>query len=80
VKNPTRDLLVLLKSEFRSEQSLEQEVECINEILFKAESFESFCIAHEMVNRNRITQQPASILKAIRHAELKPFKFLLNKN
>ncbi|MBO9657389.1 MAG: hypothetical protein J7527_01045 [Chitinophagaceae bacterium] len=77
---PNRDLLVLLKNEFMSQQAIDHEVECLNDILLIAESDEHFCVAHELVDRNRITSKPARILKAIRFSELKPFRFLINKN
>ncbi len=77
---PNRDLLVLLKNEFMSQQAIDHEVECLNDILLIAESDEHFCVAHELVNRNRITSKPTRILKAIRFSELKPFRFLINKN
>jgi hypothetical protein len=77
---PNRDLLVLLKNEFMSQQAIDHEVECLNDILLIAESDEHFCVAHELVNRNRITSKPSRILKAIRFSELKPFRFLINKN
>jgi hypothetical protein len=80
MKSPNRNLLVLLKNEFMSERSIEQEVECLNEILRNAESSGEFCIAHELVDRNRITSKPHKILKATRQEELKPFRFLINKN
>jgi hypothetical protein len=80
MKMPTRDLLVLLKNEFMSQGALDHEVECLNDILRTAESDEQFCIAHELVNRNQITAKPRRILKAIRYSELKPFRFLINKN
>jgi hypothetical protein len=80
MKMPTRDLLVLLKNEFMSQRALDQEVECLNDILRTAESDEQFCVAHELVNRNRITAKPSKILKAIRYSELKAFRFLINKN
>ena len=80
MKMPNRDLLVLLKNEFMSQQALDQEVECLNHILRTTESEEQFCIAHELVQRNRITNRAKKILKAIRFAELKPFIFLVNKN
>lgn len=80
MKMPNRDLLVLLKNEFMSQQAIDHEVECLNDILMIAESDEQFCIAHELVNRNKITSQPRKILKAIRYSELKPFRFLINKN
>jgi hypothetical protein len=80
MKTANRDILVLLKNEFMSEQALEQEVDCLNKILRNAESPEEFCIAHELVNRNRITSKPHKILNAIHLPELKPFRFLINKN
>jgi hypothetical protein len=80
MKNPHRNLLVLLKNEFMTEQAIEQEVDCLNEMLLVMESSERFCKAHELVDRNAITGNSKKILKAIRFAELKPFRFLLNKN
>ena len=80
MKNSNRDLLVLLKTQFMSQQEIEQEVECLNDILLIAESDEHFCTAHELVIRNSITSSKRKILKAIRYSELKPFRFLINKN
>lgn len=80
MKMPNRDLLVLLKSEFMSQQAIEQEVEYLNDMLRRTESDDQFCIAHELVDRNRITSNPKKILKAIRFTELKQFRFLINKN
>jgi hypothetical protein len=80
MKMPNRDLLVLLKNEFMSQRAIDHEVECLNHILQAAESNEQFCIAHELVDRNRITSKSKKILKAIRYSELKPFQFLINKN
>jgi hypothetical protein len=80
MKTPSRDLLVLLKNEFASEQAIEQEVRSINHILIRAESPELFCIAHELVTRRSITSSSKKILLAIRFGELKPFYFLINKN
>ena len=80
MKMPNRDLLVLLKNEFMSQQAIDHEVECLHDILLIAESDEQFCVAHELVNRNSITSHRSKILKAIRYSELKPFRFLINKN
>ena len=77
---PDRDLLVLLKSEFMSPRAIEQEVECLNEILFHTERPEEFCKAHELVVRNRITQKTSKLLIAFGLPELKPFWFLINRN
>jgi hypothetical protein len=80
MKTPNRDLLMLLRNEFASEQAIEHEVKCINHMLIQAESPEQFCIAHELVTRHRITSNPKKILQAIRFTELKAFRFLINKN
>lgn len=77
---PDRDLLVLLKSEFMSQRAIEQEVECLNEILLVTERPEEFCKAHELVVRNRITQKNAKLLAAFILPELKPFWFLISRN
>ena len=63
MKMPNRDLLVLLKSEFMSPRAIEMEVECLNDMLRCTESDEQFCIAHELVDRNRITSKHKKILK-----------------
>jgi hypothetical protein len=80
MKMPNRNLLVLLKNEFMSQQAIEQEVECLNDMLHQAESDEQFCMVHELVDRNKITSKSAKLLKAIRFSELRPFIFLINKN
>ena len=77
---PKRDILVVVKDQHLSDQAIEHEVECLNEILRLAETNEHFCIAHELVDRYRITAKPRRILKAILFTELKAFQFLINKN
>lgn len=80
MKIPNRDLLVLLRNENASQSAIEQEVESLNEMLVEAESPDRFCVAHELVERRRITSKPRRILKAVRYGELRPFCFLINKN
>jgi hypothetical protein len=81
MKTPNRDLLVLLKNEFASQQAIEHEVECLNHILVQAESIEQFCRVHELVERLKITSKPRRLIRAIRSGgEMKAFTFLLNKN
>lgn len=75
-----RDILVLLKNQFMTEQAMEQEVELLYKLLKQVESPESFCTAHELVDRNRITSQKEKILSTSRHFHLKAFRFLINKN
>lgn len=80
MKTPNRDIIVLLRHENMNEQALEQAVECLHFILQQTETRENFCTAHELVNRNKITQKPKKILAAARYAELKAFRFLICKN
>jgi len=75
-----RDLLVLFKTEFMSQQAMEQEVDCINRIISGIELPQEFCKAHELVRRNRITQNSSKILAAFGQIRLKPFWFLISKN
>jgi len=78
--NLNRDIMVLLKQEFISEQALQQEVEILNKLFVQTESPESFCTAHELVDRNRITSNTKKILKEANLYKLRPFRFLINKN
>jgi hypothetical protein len=75
-----RDLLVLLKNEFMSQQAIEQEVEYLHAILLKAEQSEEFCRAHELIHRNCITQKKHKLLQAFRQPALKPFWFFIGRN
>lgn len=74
--SPRRDILVLLKSETMTEEELKG----LHRILQFAESSAQFCIAHELVDRNRITGKHKKILRESRHYLLRPFRFLINKN
>ena len=74
-----RDLLVLVRTN-ATQQSLEEAVDCLHQLLLRVECAEIFCRAHELVKRNSITKKGKAILKAIAEEELKPFHFLINKN
>ena len=80
MRNPGRDLFVLFKHDFPNEQAIDKEVKYLNHILQQTETSLQFCKAHELVDRNYITSAMSKILKAIRRMELKPFRFLINKN
>lgn len=75
-----RDILVASRHASMDEQILEKEIEILHSLLQQIETPESFCRAHELVNRNRITSKPSLILKETRYHRLKPFRFLINKN
>jgi hypothetical protein len=80
MKNYDRDLLVLYKADVFNEDLLQREVENLHQILLKVERSDIFCLAHELVTRNKITQKAKSILRSTRNIRLKPFQFLINKN
>ena len=75
-----RDILVTSRHVSMDEQILEKEIEMLHSLLQQIETPESFCRAHELVNRNRITSRSSLILKETRYHRLKPFRFLINKN
>jgi hypothetical protein len=82
MKTPDRDLLVLMKDEFATEQFMEQELEQLNSLLFHYETVDNFCIAHEVfdINKYKIIRKSKSIQRIARQQELRPFQFLCNKN
>ena len=80
MKQMNREILVVVKHDFVNQAALEKEMQWLNEILITAETPSFFCTAHELVNRNRITQNKKKILNAVKHSELKPFRFLIGKN
>jgi len=80
MKQMNREILVIVKHDSVSQAALEKEMEWLNAILTTAETPSLFCIAHELVNRNRITQNKKKILNAVKNSELKAFLFLIGKN
>ncbi|MHA4809180.1 hypothetical protein ACX0G9_13790 [Flavitalea flava] len=82
MKACNRDLLVLVKDEHMNEQSMELELEQLNDLLFHFETIESFCIAHEVfdINKHKTLVKRSTMQKIIRQKELKPFIFICNKN
>lgn len=77
---PNRELIVLLNQAQLSSQALAQEVEGLHAILAHLENSQVFYNAHELVNRDYITNKVKKIKKAVQFVELKPFRFLINKN
>jgi len=68
MKTCNRDLLVLVESEQMNEQSMEQELEQLNDLLFHFETIDSFCTAHEVfdINRHKILYRQDTMQKIIR--------------
>lgn len=69
-----RDLLV--KSEWMSDSELNS----LYILLQSLDKAETFCQAHELVDRNRIVSKKEKIWKESRFFQLRPFRFLINKN
>lgn len=82
MKTPNRDLLVLVKDEFLSEEAIENELERLNKLLLAFETMENYCLVHEVIDMNKykVLCQARVIRQVIRQKELKPFVFIFNKN
>lgn len=80
MKRNDHEILILMRHHSLPESAIEKEMERVNKMLSIVETPDNFCIAHELVNRNYITQTQKKILKAIKYLELKPFRFLISKN
>ena len=82
MKTKNRDLLVLLKDDFRTEQAIENELDRLNELLLRTETILNFCVANEILdfNRYKVYQEYNKIVKVLSQDKLKPFQFICNKN
>lgn len=76
----SRDIIFLFKDQELGKDSIDQELEFIHRIIENIDNKDSFCEAHELVFRNRITNKKRRILKASNQSKLKAFHFLINKN
>lgn len=76
-----RNLLVLLNENTRL-RTLDHEVELLHHLLFSLETSDHLLIAHEVINVNKykIYTDTHSVRRTIKHKDLKPFVFLINKN
>ena len=75
-----RNLLLVIRNESMSEQAIETEVQCLHYLLTNTESYHNFCKSHELVDRNKITSKYSRIIKESQFYELRPFRFLINRN
>ncbi|MEJ7738805.1 MAG: hypothetical protein WKF97_15375 [Chitinophagaceae bacterium] len=82
MKTGNRDLLVLLKDEFRNEKAIENELEKLNKLLHGTETMDNYCIAYEVIdiNKYKIYNQRKKIIEVLSQEKLKPFQFICNKN
>ncbi len=77
-----RDLLVLIKDEFKNEQAIENALEQLNELLHTTETMDNYCKVYEVIdlNKYKIFFQPKKIIQVLNQKKLKPFQFICNKN
>jgi hypothetical protein len=77
-----RDLLVMLKQELMTPQSVESEVNKLHELLYKTERLDCFAAAHELIdlNRYKIHNHSFEIKRLIRSKKDHPFVFISNLN
>jgi hypothetical protein len=75
--NRERELVLLSKKALQSDEALDKELTCLEELLDFAESFPAFCLTHELVLRNGITTKKIRLEKVFRQNELKSFEFLI---
>lgn len=82
MRAPNRDLLVLVKDEFLTPNSMEIELERINQLLVNFETPLNLCQAHEVFDMNRYKRitKLVKIQEIMSQRELKPFVFAINKN
>ena len=63
--NSNRNLFVLFNTELLDEKAVEKEVRCLKTVLRYIETPEQFCIATELVDRNRINSNKKKNTKRI---------------
>ncbi|WP_018630373.1 hypothetical protein [Niabella aurantiaca] len=76
----SRDIIFLLKENECTPEYIDQEVQFVHKVIACVDTDESFCAAHELATRSRITNKKRKILNAINRPQLKAFYFLINKN
>ncbi len=82
MNDSNRDLLVLSKAAELSPDAMKRELALLNSMLYHAESWESFCIANEILNiaRHKIISKPSRMQRLLSDKKHTPFIFICNKN
>ena len=79
-KMAIQKLLVLFYCSGRDEKAVKVEMDYLTAMLKTVDCPANFCVANELVNRNRITCNSRLILKEAAYRNLRSFRFILNKN
>jgi hypothetical protein len=80
MKNPNRELVLLLKMGEMDQHAIEKELVNLDGLLRNVESPDQFSLTHELVDRNRISNNKKKLIKNFNEQELKPFSFFICKN
>lgn len=82
MRTPYHDLLVLTGDKTMKPGELETQVRFLNDLLYKVEQLQIFCIANEVldVNRCKVIRKQHLIQQVISSSTLAPFVFISNKN
>ena len=82
MKTSNRDLLVLLKNEYDSEQAMESALQALNQLLANAETIDKLCVVNEVadLNKYKIYTLSKKLRPLLQQESLKPFQFIINKN
>ena len=82
LKMNDRDLLVISKTAFESDDALEQEVLMLNELLHKVEILQNIACSAEIfdLTRCRVFKKPEMVIKQLQEKQLRSFVFICNKN
>ena len=77
MKQPNRDLLILLKQELMSTEAIEHEVDLLHNLLAHVEKVDNFIVAHEVIDLNKlkIIKSKAGLKDILRYSNLKRFTF-----
>lgn len=78
----SRDVLIVSKLSYLSDQASEKEYLRILPLLSKVETLQAACISTEVIDvaRYKIIKKPSKVLELIRKRQHKPFVFVFNKN
>jgi hypothetical protein len=78
----SRDVLIVSKLSYLSEQASEKEYVRVLPLLSRVETLQAACIATEVIDvaRYKIIRKHSKILELLRQRSHKPFVFVFNKN
>jgi len=82
MKLPNRDVLYLVKDEFKDDELIKIELEWIHHLLMTYETSAHICRVHEVhdLNRYKKITRSAKVEKVLYSEKVAPFVFVFNKN